>query len=88
MAGGLIGLGQSYRTDAMAGMRRSAELEQQRDTANKQFAAQEKSQKASLMATGGGMAAGLGMLGGLSATGVGAVAAIGIGAGYLLSELF
>ena len=83
----ITGLGQSYKNQAISGLRDVSKMEAQRETANTQIAEQKKQSQISNTAMGGAMGA---MAAGAQAGGVtgpwGAV--IGAAAGFLFSSLF
>lgn len=87
---GLIGLGQDTKESAKAGLSKVAALESQRNLANKNLEAAERSQKASMAgggaATGAMIGAQYGTAGGPWGIAVGAV--VGAAAGLLGAELF
>jgi len=84
---GILGTGQQMQGQAISGLRRASEVESQREAANEQIVAGEKSQKVS--ATSSGAATGA-MIGGMVGGPIGMAVGAGIGliGGYLLSEVF
>jgi hypothetical protein len=87
MAGGLIGLGrQGYLNQSQAGFGQAANLEHQRNQANRQIEQAEQQQTMSAI----GQGAGTGAMIGSAVPGVGTLAGAGIGAGVglLVSEVF
>ena len=75
----ITGLGDSYKKQALSGLRDVAAMESKRESANEMMAAQKKQSQISTTST----AAGIGfMVGGPVGAGIGAAA------GYLLSSLF
>lgn len=82
---GLVGYGNQVKKQAMAGLEKSAQLEQNREIANDNLKAAEKSKRVS----SGGMGMGIGyMMAKGTAVGGPWGAAIGLGLGLLSSELF
>jgi len=89
----ITGLGSSYKTQALSGLRDLSQMEQQRDAANKQMESADSASKMSTTFTGAGLGAAVGLMSGsplaslgMAAGPVGALA--GAAAGYLFSSLF
>lgn len=86
MTYGLIQQGQTVKSQALGGLQKSAQLEDNRNLTNKQFEEQHKSTKVSGATAGAMTGAMYGMSKG-AVVGGPAGAAIGLVAGYLLPEL-
>lgn len=76
---GFVNVGRSYASNAMSGMRRSADLETARENENREIKAAERAQGLNMAASGAGVGF---MVGGPIGAGVGAAG------GYLLSSIF
>lgn len=82
----ITGLGNSYKDQALAGLRNVAGMESQRETANEQMEQAKKQSVISTTVTGAGMGAMAGMKMGAVGGPMGAL--IGGAAGFLFSSLF
>jgi len=88
--GGLIGLGNSMKTDALSGMRRLSELEQKREQTEEALDMQDKADRRNNQITGATMGAMAGASLGAKAGSVGGPYGMVIGAavGFLAGSLF
>lgn len=84
--GGFLGDARIGKQAAMAGLKKAADLEQQRELANKQMKTNEKNQNLSMAASGAATGAMIGATFGSIGGPIGMV--VGAAAGYLLSEVF
>lgn len=77
MARGLLGIGREQKRQALAGLYKSAQLEEQRESLNRQIKAQREASEMQVAGTVGGISAGALLTG----AGTGATAAAGTAAG-------